>query len=464
MPKLMSEVNLPHCEHLTVEQIVQKVHQQTLAQAEIAVQQGDWAQLSHCLQKLLLGMDNQLPLTPMSEDISVLDQLLDWALQGLIAGDFPDRWELTKVFPALGSSAILPLLHLLQAEDTETEVQWFALRILGQLPHPDVLPALLNCLKTAEDEELKQMAITVLASFGEAAIPGLGELLQLDALRLPATQALAQIQQGKTLPWLSSVVTDRDPQVRSTAIAALGNFPHPQILPLLLAALQDEVASVRQEAVRGLGHWNRSGVDRVTPLQPLLRDPDRAVCQQAAIALSRVGTPTAATVLYAALQSPLPTAPLTRELVQALGWIGNASALSYLHQALCELSLEPAIQQDILMIFGRAETPELQAQATQILVDVLQADAPLGRSAIAQQTIAHSLGELAHPAALEPLIQLLAKPDEGVRLHVIAALKHFDQAYLRLKALAQQTTLNAALKDGIAIALQEWPASGLRTK
>jgi HEAT repeat protein len=443
---------------------VQKVHQQTLAQAEIAVHQGDWTQLSHCLQKLLLGLDNQIPIAPATEDPSVLDQLLDWALQGLNAGDFPDRWELAKVFPVLGSSATLPLLHLLQAEDTETEVRWFALRILGQLPHPDVLPALINCLRTAEDEELKQMAITVLASLGEAAIPGLGELLQLDALRLSATQALAQMQQSQTIPWLSSVVTDRDPQVRSTAIAALGNFPHPQILPLLLAGLQDEVASVRQEAVRGLGHWNRSGVDRVPPLQPFLQDPDRAVCQQAAIALSRVGTPAAVAVLYAALQSPLPTAPLTRELVQALGWIGNSPALTYLHQALRELSLEPSIQQEILMILGRAETPELRAQATQILVDVLQTKDLLGRSPLAQQTIAHALGELAHPTALEPLIQLLAEPDEGVRLHVIAALKHFDQAYPQLEALAQQTTLNAALKDGIAIALQEWPAAGLRTK
>ncbi|NJP08137.1 MAG: HEAT repeat domain-containing protein [Leptolyngbyaceae cyanobacterium RU_5_1] len=68
------------------------------------------------------------------------------------------------------------------------------------------------------------------------------------------------------------------------------------------------------------------------------------------------------------------------------------------------------------------------------------------------------MGQLQQSAALEPLIQLLADEDAGVRLHAIAALKTLDPhaAYQRLQVLQSRPDLPEALRQGVAIALTEW--------
>lgn len=46
----------------------------------------------------------------------------------------------------------------------------------------------------------------------------------------------------------------------------------------------------------------------------------------------------------------------------------------------------------------------------------------------------------------------------GVRLHAIAALKQIspELAYTQLQALADNDTVDQNVRDGVAIALQEW--------
>ena len=53
---------------------------------------------------------------------------------------------------------------------------------------------------------------------------------------------------------------------------------------------------------------------------------------------------------------------------------------------------------------------------------------------------------------------MLADSDDSVRLHGIAALKQLapQQAYQKLENLAKENNLRQNLKQGIAIALQEW--------
>jgi HEAT repeat protein len=75
-----------------------------------------------------------------------------------------------------------------------------------------------------------------------------------------------------------------------------------------------------------------------------------------------------------------------------------------------------------------------------------------------KQAIALSLGQLGQPQALERVIQLLVDPTASVRFHAIAALKQLEPlaAYERLQALAAQENIEDQLKQGVAIALQEW--------
>ena len=64
---------------------------------------------------------------------------LDAILNDLLEGDFQQRWQAMKGVLDLGEIVIAPLLTLMQNEDMDWEVRWFAARALGQFPKPVVL-------------------------------------------------------------------------------------------------------------------------------------------------------------------------------------------------------------------------------------------------------------------------------------------------------------------------------------
>ena len=70
----------------------------------------NWSLLIQCLQQLILGEKVVIPsqdTPPVSEsEVSEQTQVLDLALEVLAVGDFHQRWEIAKVFPKLGQSAI----------------------------------------------------------------------------------------------------------------------------------------------------------------------------------------------------------------------------------------------------------------------------------------------------------------------------------------------------------------------
>jgi HEAT repeat protein len=406
------------------------------------------------------------------------DRILNLALDLLAAGDFQTRWEVAKLLPQVvkarvinAQTAIAPLLTLLQDEDTEEELSWFVIRILGQLDDPEVLPIIVETLKTSASQELQAMAAEVLTHWGNAAIASLTQLLTVAEWRLLAVQSLSRIRHSDTIAPLLEVVQDADPVIRAAAIEALSSFHDPQISPVLLNALHDPAAIVRREAVIGLGFCTDQAGDLklVQHLQDRLWDFDLEVCRQAAIALGRCGAEAA--VLFEVLDYPSTPQPIQLEAIRALGWLNTAAALDYLRQWL--LSNPPlTIAQEIVTVFGRISSPVLKPQAAQLLIEVLARDASLDRqtprlqlSPELKQTIALSLGYLNQPIAVEPLIALLAS-ESGVRLHAIAALKQIDpNAHQKLMALSGESlpgeslpgeSLSADLKQGIAIALAEW--------
>jgi HEAT repeat protein len=403
------------------------------------------------------------------------DQILDLALDLLAAGDFQTRWEVAKLLPQMvkasvitAQTAIAPLLTLLQDEDTEEELSWFVIRILGQLDAPEVLPIIVETLKTSTSQELQAMAAEVLTHWGNAAIAALTELLPIAEWRLLAVQSLSRIRHSETIAPLLEVVQDADPVIRAAAIEALSSFHTPSIPLVLLDALRDPAAIVRREAVIGLGFCTDQVVELklVQHLRDRLWDFDLEVCRQAAIALGRCGAEAAA-VLFEILSSPNAPLPLQLEAIRALSWLNTAAALDYLQQWL--LSDPPLpIAQEVVTVLGRVSSPSLKPKAAQLLIEVLERDASLDRQTPMpqltpelKQTIALSLGYLNQPAAVNPLIVLLASSDDGVRLHAIAALKQIDpDANQKLMALSVESlsveNLSADLKQGIAIALAEW--------
>jgi HEAT repeat protein len=437
-----------------------------LEQAEVAAQEVDGTRLNQCLQQLV-SSDSWVALSS-EQQVTQLRQLLPYAITILELGDFQDRWQVAKVFSQLESAAVTagqslivaPLIDILQAEDADWELRWFVARILGDLKDPAVVLALAKLLQTAEDDELMEAAAAALSNLGVSAIQVLHELLQTDggASRFLAVQALSRIRRSETIPSLLTVVDDSEAPLRATAIEALSSFHDPRVPPVLVKALADPAAQVRCVAIIGLGLRSDllEKLGLVNLLAPLLWDLNLGVCQQAAIALGRLGTPAAADALMRVLRAPHTPISLQTSVVRALGWAPIVQTLNHFQQALGWVS-QP-VRLEIIRVMGQIQNPDLRLQATEILLGFLRTAPAALEDNTLKQALALTLGELGSQQALPVLIQLLADPDLGVRLHAIAALKKLDPqaAYRQLNTLLQREDLPPLLQQGITVALQEW--------
>ncbi|MEH2351490.1 MAG: HEAT repeat domain-containing protein [Nostoc sp.] len=426
---------------------------QLLVQAQTAYNAADWSSLIQYLQQLILGTDSQHP-----EIVKNREYLLTLTLSMLEMGDFQQRWEITKVLTRLGDIAIPPLIDILEDEDAEEELRWYAARTLGEFQHPDAIAPLVELLKTDEDEELKAIAATALGQMGTVAIAALSELLLNEDTRLLAVRSLSCIPQTETITPLLSVVQDSQPTIRTAAIEALSSFHDERIPPILLNALDDIAAIVRRAAVLGLGfrHDLCEALDLVTRLQPRLYDFNLDVCCAAVVSLSRMGCDEAAKHLFNLLISPQTPIKLQLETIRALSWMGTPSSLEYLQTAFNQITSE-TLWQEIVTVLGRVQKPQT-TPATEILLQILRLLHPATEIANVKSAIALSLGQLGEIQAIEPLIRLLADSNASVRLHAIAALKNLDgeAAHQKLLQLANNAALTPDLQQGIAIALAEW--------
>ncbi|MEA5512863.1 HEAT repeat domain-containing protein [Nodularia sp. UHCC 0506] len=431
---------------------------QLLVQAQAASDAADWSLLTQYLQQLMLKLDSTHPELDKNREY-----VLELALSILEMGDFQQRWDITKVLRQLGKIAIPALIDILEDEDAEEDLRWYAVRTLGEFQYPEAIVSLVDVLKTSESQELKAMAASALGQIGTTAITALTELLAEGETRLLAVRSLAFIHTQETITPLLSVAQDAQAAVRSATLEAISSFHDQCVLPFLLTGLDDVAATVRRAAVQGLGFRPdlSTELDLVTRLQPRLYDLNLDVCCAAAIALSRMGTDEAAKYLFQVLISPHTPLKLQLEIIRALVWVETLSGLAYLQQAFYQTTSE-ILWQEMITVLGQVQKPDLMTPAAEILLNVLQSQHlvtvtnPFG--AKIKSAIALGLGQLGNHQAVEPLILLLADTNQIVRLHAIAALKKLDAelAYQQLQQLAHNSTLAPDLQTGLAIALAEW--------
>ena len=110
--------------------------QVSLEQLVTATQQGNWRVVNQCLQQVSWNTAGEF------------EQVLHSSLQVLNFGDFRERWEVAKIIPKLGKAAIAALLLIVEDEERDVEVRWFAVRILGGLNEPQVILPLVNLIRT----------------------------------------------------------------------------------------------------------------------------------------------------------------------------------------------------------------------------------------------------------------------------------------------------------------------------
>jgi len=392
-----------------------------LKQTTTAIAAENWPAACELLQRLLFEG------APVSKlDAPTLHQALNSALTVLRFGDFQTRWELAKVMPRLGPQVVSPLAAMLKDDECDVEVQWFAARILGEFDAPEATIALVELLQTSEEEELTAIAAAALARVGSSAIQALTALLVRPELRSTIATALAQIHHPQAVEPLLDLAKDAEVSARAIALEALGRARDERVPPILIQALDDRSARVRKEAAIALGVradlWQ--AWDVLDRLQPLLYDFNGEVCQQAAIAIGRMGTPAAIATLFKVLQSAATPTPLQLDLLRAIAWVETAENLQYLQRSLPFVS--PSGTEEIIKLLGRVKSPSLESLAAQILLNFFRTQPQT--TTPAKQALARAWGQLQVEESRSALLELQADPAETVRLHAIAALKHFPKA------------------------------------
>ena len=400
-----------------------------LEQASAAQDLENWSLVNQYLQQL---KENGTSTPHLKETESEL--ALNLALQVLSFSDFQHRWEVAKIFPLFGKSAIAPLLEILEDPFADIETRWFVARILGQFDDAEVIISLVNLLQSTVDEELSSMVAQALANIGNSAIEAITSLLKDEKTRLLGVRSLGHIRRREIIEPLLTVVKDPSPEIRSIAIEALGSFHDRSINKLLIEALKDTAARVRKEAAIALGFRSQlsSELDLVNNLKPLLYDLDPEVCQQAAYSLGRMGNDDAATALFDVLSSPATPVELKLDIVRALSWIETPQTLEYLKSALGWASVEVCLE--IVTVLGRSMSQELKPKATQILLNFLHSAKTTATEPQIKQALAMSLGELGSSDAIAPLLDLTLDSEESVRLHAAAALKKLSASNLILSS------------------------------
>ncbi|HEY9807854.1 MAG TPA: HEAT repeat domain-containing protein [Halomicronema sp.] len=434
-----------------------------LEQATLAADQANWSLLLQYLPQLLAKENpTQNKLNNLTENHQ--QNLLNWALQILENGDFQERWEIAKIIPNFGTNSLETLIEIIQDEDCDTELRWFASRILAEFNCPQVIETLVNVLKTSQEAELNAMAANALANMGTEAIEALTGLLSDEESRLFAVKSLTQIRHPQIIEPLLKIVKDPHPDIRSLAIEALYSFHDISSIPVLIEALNDPSAIVRKEATIGIGLC----LDLITPeesvklLKNRLWDFNLDVCREAASALAKIKTPAAAEALFDILKSPSTPEILQIEIVRSLGWMATPEALEYLAQTLFsetqKTSCQPTLTKEIIAVLGRIQNPNLSPQIAKTLSQTLHSKSPLLQNSTIKSTLALALGQLKNKNALQSIINLLSDSDESVRLHAIAAIKQIiGPSTTKTLELLTQKPLNPAFHQEIILALQEIP-------
>ncbi len=330
-----------------------------------------------------------------------------WSVRSHVA------WALAKIG---GDKSVEGLITLFN--DNMMEVQAEAVQAMASMGTP-VVPQLIASLKDKRWRVREQAA----KSLGEIRDPQAVQGLILacrdrdGAVKSAAAEALGKIGDPRAVPPLIKLFKDTSKIVRETAGTALMYIGQPSIAPLLVT-LKDPHFVVRCHGVRALGGmttdyqmgkaWVRDP-QVVDALIKMLKDPDRAVREDATIALGNIGDPRAVDALIEAMKD----GAVKRHAIASLGMIGDPKAFPPVLDALkgkgihqdgkpmpgCIISEELLIKEAAATALGHFRHPR-------VIPDLIL----LLKNLVLRDYAANSL-VLIGDAAIEPLVSFLHDPD-----------------------------------------------------
>lgn len=150
-------------------------------------------------------------------------------------------------------------------------------------------------------------AAETLEMIGEEAVPALiGVLLDGSPIaRRHAAGTLGQIKDRRAVPPLMAALKNGSPELRRASALALSTIRDPSAVPLLIEALEDDDPTVRGHAAEALGRIDPGDLagpviaglaGRLSDVANFLSS-ERRICDAAAGALKRIGSPEALHVL-----------------------------------------------------------------------------------------------------------------------------------------------------------------------
>lgn len=239
--------------------------------------------------------------TAVGQRRDILSELLA-ALHGSDWGDREDAAKALREYArTLHGTRDEHIVKLLTEalRDQDWVVRWAAAEALAWVGDPASIPMLIKAL----DDRYWMVRIAVIRALLEigdsSAAQSLSKLLsdRHGAVREAAAEALGALGDPGSVTYLSIALSDKEPLVRLASTVALGQISSNTVIQPLLKAVNDEDSHTRWAAVQALGQV--AGAEAVPELIKRLGDEqgpyweDDKICDLAAEALLRIGTPDA---------------------------------------------------------------------------------------------------------------------------------------------------------------------------
>jgi len=384
-------------------------------------------------------------------DPNTLDELLTaieddyWAVRVQIG------WAFGKIG---GERAIDGLIVLFN--DSMMEVQAEAVLAMASIGVGTV-PKLITCLKDERWRVREQAAKSLGLLKDSQAVQGLMIVAGRDrdgAVKSAAAEALGRIGDSKAVPALIKLFKDTSKIVRETAGTAL-LYIGEESIPALIETLKDPHFVVRCHGVRALGGmttdyqmgraWTTDS-RVVDALIVALKDEDRAVREDATIALGIIGDPKAVDGLIEAMKE----GAVKRHAISALGMIGDARALRPVMDALkgkgfiqqgtptpgCIISEDQLIKEAAATALGHFRDQKVIPDLIFLLKDL-----------VLREYAASSL-VLMGDVAIEPLVAFLHDPDASKVEKESERVMAFASTRLTASSALKKTVLDTLEKLG----------------
>jgi HEAT repeat protein len=351
--------------------------------------------------------------TTTGDALRMLVRVLGWVgservIGGLthLLGSASVRSEVIETLVRHGDEVTGPLCRQLESDDLE--IRRSAIAALSRIGHPDSVSPLITLL---QDPELSVDAAGALARIGDRrAYEPLLCLLAHDraAVRQAAIAALNSLGDPRMPQDIRHLITDANPHIRESAVRIAGYFGYSDCVALLTDRANDENENVRRAAIESLANFEDESV--VPLLRVAIRDDSPKIRTAAA---------------------------------QSLGQLQGVAAVPELIQTLKDS--DPWVRYYVLQVLGQIRSPESvdavagvlrEDKAPQVRIAAAEALGSIGGRRIVSILAPYvgsencdlaraallALGAVAHPDALDPILNALRSDDSSRRLDAVRAI------------------------------------------